>query len=547
MGIQITTGKCDKTLQPPHPSSYEPADHLARLRPAERASYVTRHGAEGDQTHGCITNTRVQIIANLEAWARDEMAPKLYWLNGHLGTGKTSIAHSLSERLDRMQMLGASFFCSRSALKDASRIIPTIATMLAQSDPEIRSAIHEVLASDPDVADLNSLPQQFSYLVVNPIKRVVDKDVKLHKIIVIDALDECSSPWIVESLIKTILSGVADIPLKFFIASRPEDWIKDALRPVVGPSLFQEFSLHDVAKADAQRDIETYLRLALSEIANTRSHSRGPWPPEQELKALLVRSDGLFIYAATAIRYIRARGVNFRRRLTEIVRPGPTSVLQAGTIDNLYLIIMDQAFDNLEDSECILRREVLASVVLFQTPLSMTSIASLLNMPNDQTEADLSPFASVTHIPSDNDGHISIFHASFREFILDSARSGDGYSIDARNGHEMLTIRCLQLLNRSLRRNICTLRADGIGTLAHEVPDLSVIPEALRYSCLHWASHLVDAFSNPLTDISPALEHLQIFADEHLFHWFECLSVFGELETGLKSLAKTNELFSVSA
>ena len=59
---------------------------------------------------------RVKIIADLEAWAQDEMAPKVYWLNGHLGTGKTSIAHTLSEHLDREKILRASFFCSQSVL-----------------------------------------------------------------------------------------------------------------------------------------------------------------------------------------------------------------------------------------------------------------------------------------------------------------------------------------------------------------------------------------------------------------------------------------------
>ena len=77
-----------------------------------------------------MTDTRVQIIAGLEAWARDEIAQKVYWLNGHLGTGKTSTAHTLCERLDTQQILGASFFCSRFAVRDASRIVPTAATML---------------------------------------------------------------------------------------------------------------------------------------------------------------------------------------------------------------------------------------------------------------------------------------------------------------------------------------------------------------------------------------------------------------------------------
>ena len=493
-----------------------------------------------------MQDTRVQVIADLEAWARDETAPKVFWLNGLLGTGKTSIAHTFSERLDMHQMLGASFFCSRCALWDATRIIPTTATMLARSNPKIRSALCEILAGDPDVANLNSLPHQFSSLIVDPIHRAIDKDVKLYKVIIIDALDECSSPRIVVSLIRAILNGVANIPLKFFIVSRPEDRIKSVFYHAARSLSFQEFSLHDVAKSDVQRDIQTYLRSALSEIANERGYSQhdSPWPPEQELMALLKQSDGLFIYAATAIRYVGTWGVDFRWRLSEIVRPGRISALQAGTIDNLYLMIMSQAFDKLEDTERILRREVLASVVLFQTPLSIAGIASLLDMPQERIEAGLSPFHSVVHVPFG--GHISIFHASFREFIVDPVRCGESYHVDTGKGHEMLTIKCLQLLNRSLRRNICDLPEDMIGTLAQEIPDLGVIPEALRYSCLHWASHLADRFSHSLANVSPVLENLRAFADEHLLHWFECLSVLGELETGLKSLGKANEMLSVS-
>ena len=176
----------------------------------------------------------------------------------------------------------------------------------------------------------------------------------------------------------------------------------------------------------------------------------------------------------------------------------------------------------------------------------MTGMTFLLDMPTGQIKADLSPFHSVILVPSGSDGHISIFHASFREFIVDPVRCGGGHHVDVSKGHEMLTVKCLQLLNRSLRRNICDLRENEIGALAHEIPDLSVIPEALRYSCLYWAVHLSDAFSHPFPDVSLVLEHLHRFANEHLLHWFECLSAFGELETGLNSLSKAIETFSVS-
>ena len=222
--------------------------------------------------------------------------------------------------------------------------------------------------------------------------------------------------------------------------------------------------------------------------------------------------------SSTAIRYIGAQGVNSQRRQTDIVRPGPTSVLQASTIDNLYLTIMDQAFDMLEDRECILKREVLTSVVLFQTPLSMAGITSLLDMPDNRLRLTCRHFTRWSVSPSGSHGHISIFHASFREFIIDPARCRDGHHIDACQGHGMQMVRCLQLMNRSLRRNMCGLREDRVGILADEIPDLVVIPEALRYSCLHRALRLADAISHPLADVSPVLDHLCTFANEHLLH-----------------------------
>lgn len=45
--------------------------------------------------------------ADLEAWAQDDMVIKVYWFHEHL---RTRISHTLRERLDTQQMLGADFF-----------------------------------------------------------------------------------------------------------------------------------------------------------------------------------------------------------------------------------------------------------------------------------------------------------------------------------------------------------------------------------------------------------------------------------------------------
>ena len=109
---------------------------------AEYATYRTRQAPDGQESQGCMEGTREQILADLEEWAVDNAA-NVFWLNGMAGTGKTSIAHSLCERLDEHKILGASFFCSRSAspeVRDAKFINPTIASTLSGiSHASIRS------------------------------------------------------------------------------------------------------------------------------------------------------------------------------------------------------------------------------------------------------------------------------------------------------------------------------------------------------------------------------------------------------------------------
>ena len=50
-----------------------------------------------------------------------------------------------------------------------------------------------------------------------------------------------------------------------------------------------------------------------------------------------------------------------------------------------------------------------------------------------------------------------------------------------------------------------------------------------------------------MLDVAPVLNQHCIPTDEHLLHWFECLSTLGELEPGSEYLNKAKEATSVSA
>ena len=133
----------------------------------------------------------MEILHTLRRWAFDSDARQVYWMNGHAGSGKSTIAQSFAEWLSAQHKLGASFFCSRESniRSDYKTIFPTLAYQLAQpshlASSKYRKALLRALKKNPDIASL-TLQNQLEELLVKP---VVDSD--LTTILVIDALDEC--------------------------------------------------------------------------------------------------------------------------------------------------------------------------------------------------------------------------------------------------------------------------------------------------------------------------------------------------------------------
>ena len=462
-----------------------------RLPHAKNASYDTRQVPDNDEPQGCMAGTRKEILDELEEWAIEDVAPKVCWLNGMAGTGKTSIAHTLSERLDEKQMLGASFFCSRSVsqeVKDPSLIIPTIAAKLSQASPLLLSETVQIIEKEPDVGSMHTLSKQFRLLLVEPIKRALDPPVKTYKIVVIDALDECTNLGMVEKLVQSVVDWTPDLPLKFFISSRETTKFLNAFhhnlthRPKI-------FSLHHVERTVVQKDIKLYLQASLSDIVQ-RNSQRVPWPLP-ELEILLEGADRLFIYAATVVRFLGEDDGDFGMRLTQITRPTPAR-MDTGVINSLYNDIMEKAFHcRLLPDEMSARREIISAVIFLLVPLSMSTVVSLLSMASSQPRIHLAPFRSVIHVPNADTSPVTYFHASFPDFIIDSTRC-QKHHLDVSEGHQKLAVKCLRWLNQTLKRNTCNL--DTNKTLSHS-HEPNAIPEALRYACLYWTSHLAHALA----------------------------------------------------
>ena len=120
---------------------------LKGCRRAQGAGY--RHGSR----RSCLKGTRETVLNEIESWANDFNQSPVFWLNGLAGTGKSTIAQTVSERMFADGQLGASFFCSRDFedRSDLHFIFPTLAFQLAYRFLKFRSVLVSLLRLDPDV------------------------------------------------------------------------------------------------------------------------------------------------------------------------------------------------------------------------------------------------------------------------------------------------------------------------------------------------------------------------------------------------------------
>lgn len=498
-----------------------------KLPRAHRTHYNANSPA---QRNGCLENTREAILAELVTWAGDHMSNKIYWLSGMAGTGKTTIAYSFCEILSSKRMLAANFFCSRLEAESSNvvHIFPTIAHQLARRFPVVSSALVATIRDDPDVG-YKIVQQNFKDLIVQPLRAAAADFEGTSFVVVIDALDECTSQSQVADLLLAIARHASSLPLKFFVTSRPEKDIRKTFKRR-GFGDFDNFILHDVERDVVSSDIELYTRYRLTDIADGRSDlmDDDEWPPESQVKALVTLSGSLFIYAATACSHIAA-GVDLRARLT-MITDTLTGTTKDGTIslDALYSSILAAAYKNANQMEREEIQKVLYAVIHALDPLSINSLSQLLRMTTGEIQSALSCLHSLICVPRNKDLNdpITTFHSSFPDFVNDHSRSGD-YHLDPTTSHQLLSLDCLELMEGSFQSK------EIVSYLRER--NQTDIPQSLSYAATFWASHL--ASSQERDDKTPVFYILSYkFFQTRASQWIDCSSIIGQVERTVNDL-----------
>ena len=481
----------------------------------------------------------------IQSWAHDFDKPPVYWLNGLAGTGKSTIAQTIAEKLFADGRLGASFFCSRDFedRSDLKLIFPTLAVQLARTYAEFRSIFVPLVQLDPEIAH-ESLYSQMDRLIVQPL---VESGIST--VIVIDALDECKDEENVSKILSVLGQFVAKIPeVKFFLTGRPETRIREGIRlqPLVNAT--DVFVLHEVEPDQVNHDVRL---LFTNNFSGPGSSGRGPdgWLTEEQLNFLCERAAGLFVHAMATIRFINQVNKNPEWQLNRLLQSPESSVFEGktkfkenATLDALYSSILQEVFDDDDPEHDLRARSVLGAVILAANPLSPTTIAALLGFDTNHVFPHLLSMSSLLVFQEDPDFPVRPFHKSFPDFITDPVRCiNPRFRVHPTDQHLELLAGCLELMNRRLKANICKL-PDGV--MNSEVSDLEErikehIDRALQYACRSWHKHLMDTVP---VRIIPVLHR---FLEKNFLSWLEVLSVLGAAREAIDALGVAARLLDV--
>ncbi|KAF2471639.1 purine and uridine phosphorylase [Lindgomyces ingoldianus] len=527
----------NKRIHPGQRSSL--LDHLPYADDAAFNSSTNQHDPL------CLPNTRVDLLQEIYNWGNGQDERLIFWLNGLAGTGKSTIARTVARTYFDKKRLGASFFFSRGGgdVSHAGKFFTTISKQLATSIPPLHQHIRDAIKAQDDIVKL-SFQDQWRHLVLGPLSKLTGNLRPPMFTIVIDALDECSN----ENDIQILLHLLADarsldrVRLRIFLTSRPEVPIRYGLCQIsdaeYGEYIHQDYVLHRISPSIVDQDIRTFLEYNFERIRHERSLDIS-WPGEEVITSLVQIASGLFIWAATACRFIHEGRKFAPKRLNTILtgRGGDVTAPEK-YLDQIYITVLkhsispDYTSEEKEEVYCMLRR-VLGSTALLFSPLSACALKRLLNVTEDiyQTLDDLH---SVLDVPKSGNQPLRLHHPSFRDFLLNHNRCEDqNFWVDETQTHQTLASNCIRLMSTSLKENICGLNSPGIR--ATEVDSSRVqqcLPPELQYACLYWIQHFQRSRVQ-FRDNDPVHQFLK----QHLLHWFEALGWMGKISEGIHAIA----------
>ena len=466
----------------------------------------------------CLDGTRTEILNEIVDWisTTEATAPRIFWLHGQAGRGKSAIAHTIALQAQNLRMLGSCFCFSRVRQHEGLHIklFPTIARDLADRDLRLRPLLAEVIANNHSLGDTEDVAEQWEKFILEPLSQLQGSTTE-NLVIVIDALDE-SGEASRATVLKVFSTQGADLPanVRILLTSRP---LMDIGKVLNMARHVYARSLDDVDVEVTIRDVHLYVSTQLRELDGTFGI--------EDFWRLAEKSGGLFEWARLACDFVYPRmGVVPKKRFNELM--SHTSGGEA-LLDEMYTTFLRELtrgpLDVLDRFRSVMRQ-----ILWLKEPLPINALDAMRQ--KFHREDDWYPvgvvldfMASLLSGTGDTTTPVCPLHASFYDFLLNEERSKE-FFVDKWDIQHDLALVSFRAMEDGLKFNICGLPTSYIPN--SEVADLEKrvnenISSHLLYSCRFWANHLQESGSD--SDLAQCLKGL-VTGEKFLF-WLEVLGI----------------------
>ena len=201
-------------------------------------------------------------------------------------------------------------------------------------------------------------------------------------------------------------------------------------------------------------------------------------------------------------------------------------------------------------SLCDRFKEVVGTIVVLFDELSISSLAELLTRPTLWVEKCLVNLHSVLNVPEDEITPIRLLHPSLRDFLLSQPKPKDGtFFVKEAQIHAQLVTQCLDIIRKSLSRNICSLPEPGSSPSDARQSMLDAkLPKHVRYACLYWVTHLERASQSTNEDdhlVDEWTNQIREFVFGQFLNWLEIMSLLRNMTQAVLMMTKLASLAQV--
>ncbi len=469
--------------------------------------------------------------SDFQQWRKDQQS-RLLWIKGDPGKGKTmllcGIVNELKKSKARTELLSY-FFCQATdkRINEATAVLRGLVYLLVDQQPSLLSHIRK----RHDHAKNSLFEDTNAWVVLLEIFTNILQDPSLKTtFLIIDGLDECVAD--LPKLLDLIVQKSSASPrVKWIVSSRNWPAIEERLETAAQKvRLSLELNAQSVSTA-----VSYYIKEKTLQLAELKKYDDKTRDAVQN--HLVSNANDTFLWVALVCKNLEKT----RKSMTLV----HLSDFPRG-LDGLYQRMMEQVCDSDDFDLC---KRILASTAIAYRPITLKELTSLAEMPEDMPD-DQDSLREIVGLCGSfltvREGTIYFVHQSAKDYLLTDAFDKI-FPSGREEAHHVIFLRSLQVMSRTLRRDIYRLGALGYPIERVEPPRPDPLA-ALHYSCIFWVDHLDDWNSKSCAKHRADLQDggvVDVFVREKYLYWLEALSLCGSMSEGALLIAKLEALIQV--